>query len=500
MTHSFIFGGQPDYLTSLVDNSGNVFGWDTHGREITSGDAEKVLDLAPSVRYRAKSIGSGEFRYFHQDFGQTVTLAHQIGCIIHNLDGVGGKARMVAASSDCFSQVLPNTTLVASSNLDTGLDGSTVAQNPFGAVISTFATPDTQTSDWFIEVGFDNASALQLAVANSQLIYIYLRAKGHHTISDDTQLVTIEVKEDDGGGIPADFPVRVTKTLRIRAAPIGTFNDGDTLVTSVLVDPSVDWLDPTLDDMTVRVTCDGVNGMDGAIYWEVGAIVWQRHVASGVQQDTGWIDAESISVSNLSLTEEMPICSSFPFLDGSGDLTIATGRHVYFMLYWDDSIDDTSAGRPRIFFDPETGVALAKSGTVRTWRPEVGLIALGPGYGTDKLQFNPTAAWTDPSIVRMSKGGNDWTIRRDGRRRLSVSLSHVSAADYATYFAATRRAGSSRPFIVAFKPSPAFSNAVSAAVSLYGKIISFDSSNPNVTTAAPADGEWTVNMTFEEIT
>lgn len=477
MTHSIVIGGQPDYLTAIVTDEGNVFPWFGHGREITTGDAERVLDLAPSVRYRAASIGSGEFRYFHRFFPVQLTLAHMIGAIVHNLDGVGAYARMVTASSDCFSQVMPAGAVVASTN--TASVAADVDQDPFGTV-TTFATPTVKEDDWFLEVAFANASALSL-VANSQTVYVYLRWTGGYVIGEDTALVTIQVKEG------AD--VRATKTLRLRPPT------GETFVVAVLVDPN-DFDDTTLDGMSVRVTCEG---FDPVKYWEFASIIWQRQVDSGVEKDTGWIEAETVFSAALSPSDPAQVCSVLPFLDINGEVTAGFGPHVYFMLYWDDSIDQVATGRPRIFFDPDSP-ATAQLGTPTAWRPEIGVIAEGPAYGTSELQFNPVPSWTDPSIVRMSKGGNDWVIRREARRRLRVGLDHISAADWAgSLFSVARRAGISRPFCVAFKPGSSFSAAVSAAASIYGKLVSFDSSNNPSTTAAPADGDWSVSMTFEEV-
>lgn len=486
MAHTIVIGGQPDYFTQWRNESGFALSWTAHGREITDGvDAEKTLDGAPSVRYRAESIGSGEYRFF----GRRWTIgggspfipvpSRGICGIVHNLLDVGARARHIAASSDVFGGlVYPDSTVASSNTADTY---EAVDQDPYNETpLSTFASPTTTGSTWYLEVGFANATALYTTTTDSQTILVYLKWNGTYA-SENTATVLIEVKEG--------ATVRASKNLRIRPT------NGNTFITAVLVNPA-SFTDTTLDGMSVRVTCTAAAT---GKYWQVGSIAWIRMASSGVLFDSGWKTVEAAGNDLEVMSADAQASSIIPYLDGNGELSEQAGNFTYTFLYWDDSYDVVTAGRPRIF-SAANASGVTNSGSLTGWRPEVGIIAEGPAYGTDKLQFNWQPSWVDRSVVRESKGGNDWVRRKEPRRRLAVTLDHVSAADYAgELFSVMRRTGVSRPFCVAIKPASGYSSAVKEATSIYGKLVSFNSRNNASTAAAPEDGDWWVEMVFEEV-
>src|SRR5688572_17995271 len=113
MAHTLVIGGQPDWITLPFSTTGSPQNLAAHGREIAAGDAEKTLDLTPSVRYRAASSCSGEFRYLSRNYG-IYTRSRGIGGIVHNLADVGAKTRYVIATADVMSQVMPTETVKVS--------------------------------------------------------------------------------------------------------------------------------------------------------------------------------------------------------------------------------------------------------------------------------------------------------------------------------------------------------------------------------------------------
>ena len=464
MAHTIVIGGQPDFIQYARGLGGS---WTAHGREITSGDAEKVMDGAPSVRYRAKSIGSGEF-FFKMGWGSVSPERNILG-VCHNLSDVGAKVRVVTGGTSQVSQVLPTATVVGGTTNTASVFGD-VDQDPYGS-ISTWATPTVATSNWSLEVGFDNAAALQ----THQVILVLVRFQGTPV---EAQTILIQAKEG--------ATVKAFKTLEIQPDAAS-----DTFVFSLLVDKTT-FSDQTLDGMSVKVAMDGVAG---GTYWEVGSIVWLKVVSGGLGIDTGWTAVEQPAGELFYMASDAPVSSILPYLDTNGEVTSAAGTTTFVLFTWDDSADSVGVPgpcRPRIF-DSING------GTLTNWRPEIGLIAEGPAYGT-RIEFGFAPSWSDPSIVRTSKGGNDWTIRREPRRKLAGSSNFISATDFATeLFSVMRRAGISRPFCVAVKPASGFNQSVKEAVSLYGRCGSFDSSNVGSTTEAPGDGYWRASMTFEEV-
>lgn len=471
MPDTLLIGGQPDYLTAITDGQGNHLGLTTHGREIVSGDAEKTMDLTPSTRYRLPSIGSGEPRYLHRNFGSQQTLAHMIGCIVHNLDGVGAKARMVVGGNPECIDTAPPTTTVDDDNTTSGF--ADVDQDPFGT-ISTLATPTLPQNDWMLEVGGFSGTTLQLAVEDSQTVWVYLKWNGTYS-NQDTSTVLIEAYE--GAALKAE------KNLRIRA------EDGDTFIIALLVDPN-DFSDTTLAGMSIRVTFSGTG--NAGLYWEIGAIQWMRVKASGLQNDTGWIPVEQPYAAPLTALDEVQQTSALPVLDGDGVLTFGLGPHVYWMIYWDDSVDEVVAGRPRIFWDP-LEPDIDKLGTVTEWKPEIGLLAVGPCVGTGNMEFGYTLSWVDPSVVVTTIGGNRWVHRISPYRRLEVGMHEIPATDASREWIATmRRAGVARPFIVCIKTG---NDDITASASIYASLSSFSA----VSVRKDSNGEWfQIKMVFEE--
>lgn len=476
MSDTLVIGGQPDFLSALINPSiGAPFHWDFTGRELVEDtDAEKVLDLSPSTYHRAPSPCSGEFGYYARNYGSAAAVFPRgIAAILHNLGDVGAKARVVTAMADVIGLVYPQTTVVASSN--TTADGSTVAQDPFGT-ISTYASPTLQNTAWSIEVAFDNALTLSTLRENSQVIYVYLKAKGTYSNpATDTNEVVIRVKEG--------ATIRTSKRLRLRAV-----ND-ETFVTSVLVN-SASFSDGTLNGMSVLVECEAASG---PIYFQIASIVWQRHIEGSTSQDSGWKDVETASRDLYLMSADVQLSSILPYLNyASNELETIATTHSYFMLYWDDSINFVSSGRPRIFYDPLAS-DVEKTGTTTDWRPQVGLIAEGPAYGTSHLKFGYKMGFVERSDVEISDGGSRWTYRREPPRTLEISFDEISAQDAANeLFSVMRRAGSTRPFAVSVLTGD---DDIREAASIYGYLDKYD----QVSTRKDENGEWfSISAVFVE--
>lgn len=488
MGDTLIIGGQPDYLGNVVTT------WTKHGREIATGDAEKVLDLAPSVRHRAPSIGSGE-HYYMKDWNEEVQsvsspkrFARGILNIVSNLQDVEAKTRVIIQphTGGGVANVFP-ATVTDEVNI-TAPAVSDIDQDPYGA-ITTWATPDDPSLDWSVAYHFTNASTLQTSVADSQILLVLLRFKGTYAPGDATQTAGLTIVDEDN-------PLHtVTKPIRAR------LSDGDTMLVSIPFDPN-DFVDPTCTSMAFAFTGEGAaSGGSGNLYWELGSVCWVR-ILTGNTFDSGWRDVESGPAYSMStptphtrvvdrfyMSSDTAVHSSHPYLSSQGFVQNTDERYTHVFFTFREDSSSSTGGAARIF-------GSSANYTPSGWRPEIGLVAEGPADGSH-VEFNPQVTSVDPSIIRMSKGGNDWVIRREPRRRLSLSASHISAADFATeLFSVMRRAGVSRPFCVAFKPGSDYNAAVSAAVSMYGKLIAFDATNFGT---GDRDGAWRVSMTFEEV-
>jgi len=362
MPHNLVIGGQPDYLAYFYENLG--FSWLIHGREITAGDAEKTLDRTPSVRYRAKSPMSGEL-YFKGQYGNFggSPRDRSIAGIVHNLADIGARVRVIVGSTAQITNTFPTSTVEQDNT--TSVFGD-VDQETYGAM-STWAIPTVAATAWHLEVGFANATALQINVEDSQVILVRVRYRG--TPGSGGVSLLIEAKEDDGLGTPDDFPVRASKELSILADA-----ENDEYIISLLVDPN-DFVDPTMDDLTVRVTIDGILGEGN--YFEIGSIMWQKVVASSLDVDTGWTDVESSSL-HLEFLDPPHVapqlCSILPYLDSSGELILAIDTATYFLFTWDDSGTVGQGGiKERIFDQSSSG-----DNALTLWRPEIGVLVRGP--------------------------------------------------------------------------------------------------------------------------
>ena len=283
--HTFIIGAQPDYLSLMTS-------WFYHGREFVAGDAEKTHDLAPSTRDRGVSVGSGE-RIYQADLSTILGIPIvQVVGVVHNLADIGAKARAVLNDGAEFRYPTGSSGSNATASGAASLHAA-VENDPHGG-ISSKVTPTAPASDWDAEFTFASSTALELTVADSQLIFVRLRYNGTYTGSVITRTVTIEVKEG--------ATVIVSKGVRVRA------EDGYTLVTSVLVDPN-DFVDKTLSGMSVKVYGQAVTG----IYQELESVAWLRFPDHGTGWfDSGWVPVETGNYDRYYISESLQESSIRP--------------------------------------------------------------------------------------------------------------------------------------------------------------------------------------------
>ncbi len=480
---TIIIGGQPNWLSDIINPAdGLPFHWSNTGREINSDvDAEKTLDLTPSVPHRAPSVCSGEYGYYARDYGALRERPRGVAGMVHNLWDVAAKVRAVTATADVFGYVQPDST-VGSSNAQDNAAGAAgfadVDNDPYSSTPpATYVEATDVTLPWTLEVGFSNAAALS-TVAGAQQIIVYLTSIDSSLSTQDTPTITIEVKE--GGNL------RGSKTLRIRNPA-----SGSTFITSVLVSVN-DFTDPTLDGMSVLVTVNGFpNAFTGS--WRINAIGWIRSLSAGVENDTGWVSVEDSSV-ELHRVGESQLSSVIAYLDNNGEVDAQVGRYSYFMFYWDDSIDVQLAGRSTIFADFDTSTSAAKSGALTSWRPEVGEIVEGPAYGTGELSFGYQVSWVDPSVAVTTPGGNRWVQQLPPYRQLTVNIHEVPDDEAAQDFIALmRRSGQAKPFLVCLKTG---SDDITETVSMYAYVSSFSATS----TRKDTNGEWfEIALTFTEV-
>lgn len=460
MGHNLVVGGQPDYLSTLIPS------WTEHGREIAAGDAEKVLDLAPSVRYRLPSVGSGE-PYFRTDYsnhihGSNVPLRGILGAV-HNLVDVGAKARVVVGDSTAtFVKKFGTSTVSVTGLTSSGGGAATFAdvdQDPH-ATPSTYATPASASAAWHLEVGTFDAAALS-STEDSQVAFVRLRSVGTHNSDEPAAPVTIKIKEG--------ATVRAQKTIQVRLA------NGEDIITSVLFDPD-DFIDPTMTNLSIRVESSG-NSTPGAVaLWRPISICWLRVAAASLSHDSGWWAVEEPEHDLFYMSADVQGSSVIPYLDADGlvvESFAGASATTLVLFYWDESTDVVaSTGRPRIF-DQSNGPTTVY-GTLTSWRPEIGLIAEGPAWGTTLLQPQYRSGFLDTSDVRESKGGNLWSRRKEPRRWLEVTITDVAAEEaMRELYSVFRRAGQTRSFCVALTPADEFSADVSAALSIYARITNF---------------------------
>lgn len=445
--HTFVIGGQPDYLSLMAET-----GWQAHGRELAVGDAEKVLDLAPSVRYRAPSPGSGEF-YFEMNYSGVISgpsgeLERGIFAAVHNLQDVAAKARVLIGTGE---KRYPTTTISTTNSTSTYAD---VDQNPHGTIV-TRAGSTVAASDWSINVGgfATGGYSLNLAVEDSQVLFVRMRATGTHTSSTPPPNFYVWVRET--------ATTRATKQVYIR------LGNGESIIVAVLLDPN-DWTLKTLANMRVEVGATGTG--TGSLRWECESICWLQVPAmgtGGVYYDSGWQSADEGSEELHYMASETQVASVIPYLDADGVLDPQTYPLLSALFYWDESFDDpaySTYGRPRIFEQGDTNTA----GTLTGWRPEIGVMVEGPAYGTEFLARGNQFSADDLSIVRISKGGHKWVIRRESPRRLRCQLPLQDAESVVPdLLSVLRRAGQSRPFAVAVRPDVP---TIAAAMSIYGTV------------------------------